>query len=308
MKKIAGLFITIIAVLTFSSCDPISPPIPKTGAVTMADIEQYVKVDQQIINGKKCNYFSLSCEHLSALSSFEYGTGTYVGTNSAMTDGKQYRQCFVVPGNDSIVFTALNGDGTQLHKTFNVTIDSCYNVPKQWGYLCGEVSKTWTWDEDTNDEGDFYYMGEALDHTDVWWSTNDGLPYDESEWLGATMTFTLKGTVLTKTKTDGSTVSGRFSIDLTTHYPEYDKNPDDPSQNYSIGELVTKGITVLNGNSSEEDGPWKGGPVDVYEIVKLTNTHLMLSSIEMTPGPDWAGFAEEGWGEATWWLFKTVDE
>jgi len=298
MKKIiTGLFVTIVAVLTFSSCDPISPPIPKTGAVTMADIEQYVKVDQQIINGKKCNYFSLSCEHLSALSSFEYGTGTYVGTNSAMTDGKQYRQCFVVPGNDSIIFTALNGDGTQLHKTFNVTIDSCYNVPKQWGYLCGDVSKTWTWDEDADA---CYYQGEATDYTDDWWDPVDDGAYDPLEWYGSTMTFTLMGTVLTKTRTDGSTATGRFSIDMTTTYPEYG--------DYSIGELKTKGITVLNGNSTDDSSPWKGGPVDVYEILKLNKTHMMLSAIEMTPGPDWAGFAEEGWGEATFWLFVPVDE
>ncbi|MCL1932413.1 MAG: hypothetical protein FWF53_01165 [Candidatus Azobacteroides sp.] len=286
MKKITGLWVISVAVMAFVACEPVENREEMKGATTMDKINQYVKVEQEIRDGKKSNFFSLSSDHLDALSSFSYGIGTYAGTN---TNG--YIQCFVVSGDQEIVFTALNADGTKLTKTFPVTIDECFDVAPEWELLCGEGSKVWTWDTSAPA---YYGNGGYLVHTvPTWWMVSSfadqgGLHYD-GEGEGATMTFSATGAKFTKNKTDGSTESGTFSFDMSKT-----KINSDGNALWSIGQLTTSQIVVLNGwNGNDNDD--NGKAVYVYDILLLTDTEMVLGN-PIT--------GAEAWDTCIYWVFR----
>jgi len=278
IKKITGLLIVIVAALSFVSCEPIEVRQEMKGATTMDKINQLVSVTPEMRDGMRSNYLILKSDGLDALSSWDYGSGTYVGTNG--------RVQVVVPGDQTIVFTALNGDGTQLQKNFDVTVDTCYDVAPQWEYLCGGGSKTWTWDDSLGEAA--YGMGDAGDNSADWWAPGlTGKP----EGIGASMTFSVKGAALTKNLTNGTTQSGSFSFDMTKTQANYSR---------SQGELTTS-IPVLMGQTTGAATGFgsSGNDVKVYEILVLDDEHLMLSWLE--PGVD---FDHAGWGQATLWVFK----
>lgn len=228
MKKITGLLaIIVFAAIVFVSCDPVLKTTPQGGAVTMADIDKYVTVTQLVIDGKGSNYFTMSSEGLQALSSFQHGLGTQVGsvdpnrvsadsTAPAIPNG--YIQCFVVPGPQTILFTALNANGTKLTKTFSFTVDSAYHVAPEWAIFCGEGSKDWVWDTSV---GAPYGMGDALGSNSAdWWPhwNDDGIG-NGLEGIDASMTFTATGSTFIKNLSDGTTVVGTFAFDMTKVYP-----------------------------------------------------------------------------------------
>ena len=278
MKKITGLLIVIVAALSFVSCEPIEDRQEMKGATTMDKINQLVSVTPEIRDGLRSNYLILKSDGLDALSSWDYGVGTYVGTNG--------RVQVVVPGDQTIVFTALNGDGTKLQKAFTITVDSCYDVAPQWEYLCGTGSKVWTWDDSLGEAA--YGMGDAGDNSADWWAPGlTGKP----EGIGATMTFSVKGAALTKDLTDGTTQAGAFSFDMTKTHANYKR---------SQGELTTS-IPVLMGQTTGGDTGFGSGGKDVkvYEILTLDGDQLVLSWLESSANPD-----TDGWGQATLWFFK----
>ena len=285
MKKITGLFILMVAAIAFVSCDPVENRIdPANGrtAVTMADIDKYVTVTQQTIEGKASNYFSMNSDGLQALSQFQHGLGTIVGPGT----NNQYVQCFVVPGEQTIVFTALNADGTRVSKTFNVNVEKCFNVAPEWALLCGTGSKDWTWDTSV---GNPYGMGDAINSNSAdWWgpdiSTNPEGP-------GATMTFTASGALLTKNLTNGTTVQGVFSFTMGKTTP--------PNFARSKGTLSTSIPVLVGQTTGAATGNGPGGKdVKDYQIIKLDENHLQLCWPEKSFDPS------AGWGQATLWFFK----
>ena len=152
----------IIAAIILVSCEPIENRNEMTGSVTEADIEQFIKIDQQTIEGKQSNYFRLSSDGLKANVMFTHGLGT------VMTGSNGYIQCFVVPGQQEIALTILNPDGTSLEKTFSVTVEEAFNVAAEWAILCGTGEKVWTWDE-TRDR--VWGNGNSLNgYAPDWWS------------------------------------------------------------------------------------------------------------------------------------------
>ena len=286
MKKITGLWVILTAVMAFVACEPVEDRVEMKGGTTMDKIDQYVKIEQEIRDGLKSNFFSLSADHLDALSSFSYGSGKYTGTN---TNG--YIQCFVVAGDQEIVFTALNADGTKLTKTFPVVIDSCFEVAPEWELFCGDGSKVWTWDTSAPA---YYGNGGYLAHTSpTWWMVSSfadpsqgGLHYP-GEGEGATMTFSATGAKLTKNKTDGSTESGTFSFDMSKT-----KVNSDGNALWSIGQLTTSQIVVLNGWNADDNG---GKAVYTYDILQLTDTEMVLGNPVTGAG---------AWGTCYYWVFK----
>ena len=293
MKKITGLFILMVAAIAFISCDPVENRIdPANGrtAVTMADIDKYVTVTQQTIEGKASNYFSMNSDGLQALSQFQHGLGTIVGPGT----NNQYVQCFVVPGQQSIVFTALNADGTRVSKTFNVNVEECFNVAPEWALFCGTGSKVWSWDDQASSVwGNGGYLGNT---SPGWWTIALGSSDLETqvpgEGKGATLTFSAMGSSLVKTRTDGTTQAGTFSFDMSKIKTTDGNAPAaDGSNIWAIGQLNTSAVTVLIGIGPNNNK----APIYSYDILKLNENQLVLAWPEPGVG---------AWGTAWFWMFR----
>jgi len=263
--------------ITFVSCNPIENRMEMTGATTMDKIDKFVSVSQETRDGLKSNYINLNSDGLDALSSWDYGSGSFYGTKG--------RVQLVLPGENTITFIALNADGTQLTKQFTVTVDSCFDVPPQWAILCGEGTKVWTWDPSLGEGA--YGMGDALNSSSAdWWAPGlSGKP----EGIGATMSFSVRGVAFTKNLTNGTSVQGTFSFDMSKTYTNY---------NRSSGELSTSIPVLMGQTTGAATGNGSGGKdVSVYEIIKLDDDNLWLSWVE--PGVD----PTQGWGQGTLWFF-----
>jgi len=280
MKKITGLFLIVVAAMAFVSCEPVENRNVMKGTVTDAEISQYVSVTNKIINGKKSNYLIFKSEGLNALTSFKHGLGTYVGTNAEV-------QAYVIPGSFDVVVTVLNPDGSSVLKTYPVIVEETFDVAPEWAILCGTGEKAWTWSLDESTEP--YGMGDATAAGPDWWCPDIK---GNIEGPGASMTFAVEGAAFIKNKTDGSEDRGIFGFDMSKTFPNFSSR--------SMGQLTTS-IPVLVGQTTGANtgrGP-SGKDVLVYEIIKLTNDRLFLMQLESSAAPD-----IEGWGQATWWMFK----
>lgn len=269
MKKlmIYGLFILAVAVV---ACDPIEDRDSMTGSVTADELD--ISATPIVVNGVNSNRVILE-NHSPVLSWWDYG----VGTTQKATD----TVLMVVTGTQTINFTGRNGDGTTVTKALTVDIDELsYEVPAQWGYLCGTGAKTWTWDSTKSAVwGNGGYLGCTAP---CWWAVAladvDASAPGEGE--GATMVFSTNGATLIKNMTDGTSESGTFSFDMT----EY-------QDNWSVGTLYTNGVTVLAGFVIND-----ATNAYEYNILSLDDNYMSLS----VPRDG----VTSAWGEATFWMFK----
>jgi hypothetical protein len=278
MKNITAYLIFSFFLLALFSCDPSETRQELSGATTMDKIDKLVSVTAEIRDGKRSNYILLKSDGLDALSSFDYGMGTYIGTNG--------RVKVVTRGDNTITFTALNPDGTKMEKTFTVNVEELYDVEAEWELFCGSGSKVWTWDEQASSVwGNGGYLGNT---SPGWWTVpiSDMEGQTPGEGAGATMTFSVKGSMLTKSKSNGATEQGSFAFDMSK------TTPGDGGAAWGIGKLTTKGVTVLSGKQPNNGN----APVYSYDILKLTADEMALAFPE--PG---AG----AWGTAWYWMFRS---
>jgi len=282
MKKLIIYCLFIVAV-TFTACDPIEDRDSLTGSVTADELD--ITATPIIVDGVNSNKVVLE-NHSPVLSWWNYG----VGTSQRATD----TVLMVVTGTQTITFTGRNGDGSTVTKELTVDIDELsFEVPEQWGYLCGEGSKTWVWDDTQADNsnsgtagptvwGNGGYLGCTAP---CWWNVSladvDGSAPGEGD--GATMVFSTAGATLTKNLTDGTSEAGTFSFDMTDYL-----------DGWSIGTLKTNGVTVLAGFVIND-------ATDAYEynILTLDDDYMSLS----VPRDG----VTSSWGEATFWMFKAQD-
>ena len=281
MKKIIGIFVIFaMAGMTFVSCDPVENRNVLKGNVSEAEINQYVKIEQESRGGKLSNYFSFKSEPLNALTTFKHGLGTYIGCN---TNG--FIQCYVVPGKQKITLTVLNPDGSMFEKTYEFTVEECFNVAPEWALFCGTGSKTWEWD--VSKGANMYGMGDALADEAGWWcpTPEERVP---NEGVGATMTLTASGAELLKNRTNGTKEVGSFGFDI--------KKTD--GFNKSMGIFTTANATVLAAKNT------KGGEVETkFHIIRLNDKEIHLLVIDMDKRDEYKP-DKEGWGQATHWLFR----
>ncbi|MDR0536904.1 MAG: hypothetical protein LBH04_02475 [Tannerellaceae bacterium] len=280
MKKVTELFMIMVVAIGFIACEPAEVRQELTGATTMDKIDRYVSVTAEMRNGKRSNYILLKSDGIDALSSFDYGAGTYVGTNGKIK--------VVAKGDMEIKFIALNADGTKLEKLFTVNVEELYDVEPEWELFWGEDgSKTWTWDAQAKAVwGNGGYLANTAPE---WWTVSltdmDGQTPGEGD--GASMTFSIKkgSGALTKTKANGATEQGTFSFDMSK------TTTGDDGSIWAIGKLSTKGVTVLSGKQPNN----AGAPIYQYDILKLTADELVLAFPE--PGA-------AAWGTAWYWMFR----
>lgn len=281
MKNITELFVAIMVAMVFVSCEPVEKRQEAKGRVTDEDINKYVSVTAEVREGKRSNFLLLKSEGLKALTSFQHGLGTYVGTNGRV-------QGFVVSGAQEVIVNILNPDGTKVTKTYPVDVEQCFDVAAEWAIFCGTGSKVWEWDTSVGDG--IHGMGDVNDDCASWWTIGNPESRVAAEGVGATFTLTAIGSSIVKNRTDGTTEPGTFSFSMT------------PKANFSrsLGQFTTSGATILSARNS------KGGEVEnKFEIVRLNDDELRLLVIDMD-GRDTYNVASEGWGQATHWCFRAV--
>jgi hypothetical protein len=100
----------------------------------------------------------------------------------------------------------------------------------------------------------------------------------------ASMVFS--GPFLTKKRSDGTTVTGRYTVDMTK------TKTDGNGSVWAVGQLVTQDVTPLCGR-----WPAEGGEYDIYtyDILEFTSDRIVLSY-----APDGTG----AWGDAYFWVFQ----
>lgn len=270
MKRII-IYISILTLL-FTACEPVESRIPMGNPITAEQLD--LSVIPIMVNGKRSN--KVVMENLSpVMSSWNYG----VGVSQKMTD----TVLLVITGDNDIIFTGLNPDGSTVTKTLTANVEELtFPVPHEWGYLCGDGEKEWVWAE-TAPWGNGGYLA---NYEPAWWVLDqDGIEEQvEGEGPNASMIFSISGASLTKKRNDGTSQTGSFSFDMKK------KKDTSGGASWAIGQFKTVGVTILCGVSPDEGKI----PVSTLDILTLTEDRLVLSYAP-------AGTGE--WGTAYFWVF-----
>ncbi|MFZ4261980.1 hypothetical protein ACFRAE_08055 [Sphingobacterium sp. HJSM2_6] len=277
MKKLFNLIVIATSLFSFG-CEPIEDRMELGSAITAEQLE--LSATPLMVNGKRSNKIIVDNKS-QVLSSWDYGVG--------VSQRKSDTVLMVSTGENEIIFTGLNADGSKISKSVKVTIDELtFPVPPEWGFLTNGSERTWKWDETKPAVwGNGGYLGSL---GPAWWTLkeNDIHGQAANEGVGAKMTLSLRGAKLTKIKADGTTEVGTFSFDMTKKL-----NMENGDQ-WSIGKLTTKGVTVLCGKSPNEGN----GPVYAYDIIVINGNELVLAYPETGVG---------AWGTAWFWAFRSTD-
>lgn len=290
MKNILLLSI-LVSAITFTSCDPIEDnPSSKLVSMTAEQIKATISVEQQ--GGKNVNKAKVVADNplpvqiTNGINTVASSSGEFVLFNT---------------GENAIIVSVFNPDGTTVSKEFTVNVDEIYyEVPPQYALLCGSGEKVWGWDTSVNGNvwGNAGYLSTtAEDFTNTgggtWWGTTPEdiasqaatYGFDPKDAGDATMTFVLMGTKIVKS----SGTTGTFSFDMSKTTPNGDAL-------WSIGKLYTTGGSVLFPCKINSQ-PTPGAILQEYDIMALDEDKLVLTYAPAETG---------AWGEATWWRFKAI--
>ena len=279
MKKTI-LFSLFILAAGFYACEPIVTRDAMGVAITAAELN--VKATPIVVNGKNGNMVVLE-NHSPVVSAWNCG---------GATSNKAYDTVMVVKtGVVDVAFTGLNPDGTKIVKNFTIQIDALTTLPQEFKNLFGDISagvtsKKYVWDETA---GAVWGNGGYLGNTSPGWWTNNKASMDANDTdYGSEgyMVFTLAGMTLKISNLAGTkTQTGTAALDITA------KKLDGNGAVWASAKLTTANVTVLKGVQPN------GGnaPVYVYDILKLTDTKLVLA---------WPEPGSGAWGTAWFWMFR----
>lgn len=260
----------LLGIASIVACNPIEDREEMTDVLTADQLN--ISVVPEVRDGVNSNYIHVSSDGNPILASWDYGTGTFVGSSGVVQ--------VLLTGDVDIKFIGRNGDGTMISKVVTVKVEKLYDVPIQWGLFCGAGSKTWVFDAFT-DKNHPYGIGSAgNDKSATWWGPEYG---DFTEW-DAKITFSLDGgAIFIKTLSNGTVQKGSFSFDLTKTVG-----------NWSQGVLTLRGATIPHAVSVNN------GNGEAYEfyILELTEDQLILGNVSgngVSSNPD---------GEANFWVFR----
>ena len=286
MKNIIGIIIVVAVALSFVSCEPVEKRINDDRPVlTEADLVKYVTVTPEMRDGKRSNWIVLNADGLKGTPQFTTSSGTFTG--------HYFKIQVYALGEQTVTCTVLNPDGkTKVSKDFTYFVDDYFDLGKEWEYLCGYTQtgyRVWKWDEE-NEGARCWGMGSRgnPNNNSDWWQPGPDGGASPGEWLGAKMTLSFAdGLTLTKHKTDGSEVSGKFRFDplgLNTN-----------GYNRTIFKFYTDGITVLSGISVGNCWGWND-PVTEYDVIELSENKLVLNDNKCNTD------------QTTWWVFRADDD
>ncbi|MFC3199834.1 hypothetical protein ACFOET_19605 [Parapedobacter deserti] len=275
--RIYSLWVMMLA-LVYSGCEPIEERMAMGGGITADQLN--ITATPVVVDGQNSNKIVLDNKS-PVLSSWDFG----VGTTARKTD----TVLLVTTGENEIIFTGLNPDGTKITKTLTVRVDELsFEVPLEWGYLTGGTEREWIWD-DTQPAvwGNGGYLASTKPE---WWMVPIGDINGQApgEGPGAKMVFSLRGAMLTKVKADGQEEAGFFSFNMAR------TTTQDDGTIWAKGKLTTRGVTVLCGKSPDEGN----APVYEYDILVLDDDRMVLSY-----APPGSG----AWDPAFFWVFRAVE-
>ncbi|WP_118194412.1 hypothetical protein [Albibacterium indicum] len=275
MKRYVAYVVVLMISLIVMSCESVEDRLDMGGFISAEQLD--ISATPIVIDGKNTNKVVLDNKS-PVLSSWNFGVG--------QTQKKTDTVLLVVEGENEIVFTGRNPDGSEIKKTLTVNVDELYfEVPLEWGILTGGSEKEWIWDD--SDGGVWGNGGYLANVEPAWWivSLADVSGQAPGEGTGAKMTFSLSGATFTKVKSDGTTETGTFLFNMTNKTTKPDGTV------WAKGKLTLKGTTVLCGVSPDEGKI----PVYEYDIIVLDNEEMVLSYAP-------PGTAE--WGTAYFWKFR----
>lgn len=268
MKK-SIIFSMLVGAAMLFACDPIEDRDTMTGAITADQLN--ISAKPVVKDGVNSNYIELNSEGNPCLSSWDYGFGILTNTKGTVK--------VMMAGDNDIVYSGMNPDGTIITKKITVHVDKLYDVEPEYALFCGDKgTKTWVWDDTMGTPwGNGGYLGNT---SPGWWacSMNDiekqavekGFPGDGKN---GSMLFSLKGSKITKS--DGT--SGSFTFDMSK------KTKDDNGNVWAIGKLYTKSVNVLLGIQPNEGN----AVINEYDILKLDASHMYLACKETATVKSW---------------------
>jgi hypothetical protein len=278
MKRFTAYILILLSTIALVSCEAVEDRLDIGGFISADQLD--IKATPVVVDGKATNKIILN-NSSPVLSSWDFGTGK--------TQKKTDTVLMVVLGENTIIFTGRNPDGSEISKSLTVNVeDMRFPVPSEWGFLTAGSDKEWGWDDGAPSVwGNGGYLGNA---EPAWWTLPiaDINGQSPNEGAGAKMIFSLRGAQFTKVKSDGTTETGTFSFNMNN------KTMDESGAVWAKGKLTLKGTTVLNGISPNEGG----AKVYEYDILALDDNRLVLAYPEPGVG---------AWGTAWFWVFKAID-
>lgn len=266
------IYISILLMVLFAACEPLENRLPMGNALTAEQLD--LSVTPLMVNGKRSNKVVME-NHSPVMSNWNFG----VGVSQKMTD----TVLLVITGDNDIIFTGLNPDGSTITKTMTANVEELsFPVPKEWGLLCGEGEKEWVWAE-TAPWGNGGYLANFKPE---WWVLDlNGIEEQvEGEGPNSSLVFAINGASITKARNNGTIEKGSFSFDMKK------KKVTSGEVSWAIGQLNTLGTTVLCGISPDEGSV----AVNTFDILELTEDRMVLAYAP-------AGTGE--WGTAFFWVF-----
>ncbi len=292
MKKLSFFCLLLIGLIC--SCNPEEDSYSPGRSITAEELKAASNVSVYQENGKNINYVHFSTT----------APATVMWTNGNITSLLPTGDMqMLVTGKQTITVVAFNPDGNEVSADFNVNVDEIspkHPVSKYWQYLTGGSSKTWVWDNSISDKcwGNCGYssvgsQGLLASGSEWWGVSSSGIAeqiasykYGSADGGDASMTFTLKGSVLTKS----SGGKGTFSFDeKTSNIGGYsDIGP-------TMGHLSTGGSGILFPVRINA-----GSTTSTFDISYIDDNQLILCY----PNHPSSESGSASWKEGTYWRFK----
>lgn len=267
------IYIAILSVCTFWSCDPIISDKPMGGIISEAELDLKV-------------YASTEGGNEIIMENNTLGVGSYWDHITGVST--QQKAIAILPflGEQTITFTGFC-DGGQVTTTRTVNITQIdHEVATEWRYFAGDKieGKTWVWNLEGYNGSVYGTAGWLTQFAPAW----DVKPIEQLEDKDGALIFDLNGGPnLTKVDANGKVLEkGTFSFDMSVHK----KNPDNGSQ-WSIGQMRISGVSVLSGHAFYDPS----NTITTFEILELTDDTMVLC---------WNPSTAEAWTDATFWCFR----
>lgn len=331
MKKIFISLAVVLAVL--ASCNPAEDSYSNNAKnyteEALSDCFTFTQANESGTPAEDGNYFTFNTSPSTIVTVL---TKNDDGSENILSKGSATGTFAIVPrrgANPSQTFyvRSMNADGswTEVEKTANVFVPS--DLTPEMKLLASDSygSKIWTWDTEFRaDGGAWGNMGYACGSGDTFADAGNGIwfacfpdylenpnPEDGKnqmnhsdsdtplgEGVGAYMEFFDDGKIITYSKDGKQIRTGKYSVEGYTgerNHPSIDGSQTE----WSLGTLKTDAGTILwpfEINWKDNNRP--ACPTE-FEIMQLDVNHLKL--IYAKPGTS-------GWGEATWWAFKSESD
>lgn len=330
MKKI--FFCAVVGLGLLSACDPVVDKDNFSGTTyteqALSDCFSFSQADENGNPAADGNYFTFTTSPATIVTVL---TKSDDGKEDILAKGSTVGTFKIVPrrgenSNQTFYVRSINPDGTttEVAKTANVFVPSDLSLEMKLLASDSYGKKVWTWDTEWRADGGAwgnlgYAAGDGNSFVNegngIWFAcppdllenpnekgedqmvhSDTGKPLGEG--VGAYMEFNDDGTIVTYNK-DGNVIrQGKYSVDGYTGERNH-ASIDGSQANWSYGTLKTTAGTILwpfEINWKKNDRP--ACPTE-FEIMELDASHLKI--VEAKPGTG-------GWGEATWWAFKSESD